>query len=59
MLSFGLGTIPAILVTGSLAEATGRLLRRREVRWAVGVSILLFGLWTIWGATLAMQEHCH
>ncbi len=59
MLSFGLGTIPAILATGSLAEAAGRLLRRREVRWLLGVSILLFGLWTIWGATLAMQEHCH
>ncbi|QXG36293.1 sulfite exporter TauE/SafE family protein [Pseudomonas viridiflava] len=49
MLAFGLGTWPVLLATGLAAERITALLRRRSVRTAGGVLVILFGLWTLPG----------
>ncbi|WP_060508218.1 sulfite exporter TauE/SafE family protein [Pseudomonas sp. NBRC 111124] len=49
MLGFGLGTWPILLATGLAAERVNALLRRRSVRMAGGVLVILFGLWTLPG----------
>ena len=49
MLAFGLGTWPVLLATGLAAERTSALLRKRGVRVAGGLLVILFGLWTLPG----------
>ncbi|MGL4315641.1 MAG: sulfite exporter TauE/SafE family protein [Pseudomonas sp.] len=49
MLAFGLGTWPVLLATGIAAERLTALLRRRGVRVAGGLLVILFGLWTLPG----------
>ncbi|HEY0288964.1 MAG TPA: sulfite exporter TauE/SafE family protein [Pseudomonas sp.] len=49
MLAFGLGTWPVLLATGLAAERTTALLRKRGVRAASGLLVILFGLWTLPG----------
>lgn len=49
MLAFGLGTWPVLLATGIAAERTTALLRKRGVRMAGGVAVILFGIWTLPG----------
>ncbi|ATB66973.1 sulfite exporter TauE/SafE family protein [Pseudomonas mosselii] len=49
MLAFGVGTWPVLLATGLAAERVGALLRKRGVRVAGGVLVILFGLWTMPG----------
>lgn len=49
MLAFGVGTWPVLLATGLAAERVNILLRRRSVRVAGGVLVMLFGIWTLPG----------
>jgi len=49
MLAFGLGTWPILLATGLAAERVNALLRRRSVRMAGGILVILFGIWTLPG----------
>ncbi|GGU64847.1 membrane protein [Pseudomonas laurentiana] len=49
MLAFGLGTWPVLLATGLAAERTRAVLRKRGVRVAGGLLVILFGLWTLPG----------
>lgn len=49
MLAFGLGTWPVLLATGMAAERLTAVLRKRNVRVAGGVLVMLFGLWTLPG----------
>ena len=49
MLAFGLGTWPVLLATGLAAERVTALLRKRSVRVAGGVLVMIFGLWTLPG----------
>ncbi|WP_296260998.1 MULTISPECIES: sulfite exporter TauE/SafE family protein [unclassified Pseudomonas] len=49
MLAFGIGTWPVLLATGLAAERTTALLRRRGVRIAAGLLVMIFGLWTLPG----------
>ncbi|MEX6502754.1 sulfite exporter TauE/SafE family protein [Pseudomonas zhanjiangensis] len=49
MLAFGLGTLPVLLATGMAAERMIALLRKRGVRTAGGLLVILFGLWTLPG----------
>ncbi len=59
MTAFGVGTLPALLITGALAQRISVLARQREVRWAAGSLLLLFGCWTLVGASLALRHACH
>jgi sulfite exporter TauE/SafE len=49
MLAFGIGTWPVLIATGLAAERTTALLRKRGVRVAGGLLVILFGLWTLPG----------
>ncbi len=51
MTGFGIGTLPALLVTGSLAGRLTLFVRRRNARWAAGLLIMLFGIWTLLGSS--------
>lgn len=59
MLAFGVGTLPAVLATGFIAQELGRLLQRRQVRWSFALAVILFGLWTIWGGGHGAHQHDH
>ncbi|WP_247268344.1 sulfite exporter TauE/SafE family protein [Pseudomonas sp. YL2] len=49
MLAFGLGTWPVLLATGLAAERVTALLRKRSVRMAGGLLVILFGIWALPG----------
>lgn len=49
MLAFGLGTWPVLLATGMAAERLTSILRKRNVRIAGGLLVIVFGLWTLPG----------
>ena len=49
MLGFGLGTWPVLLATGLAAERVTAVLRKRSVRMAGGLLVILFGIWTLPG----------
>ncbi|MDH1262748.1 sulfite exporter TauE/SafE family protein [Pseudomonas sp. GD03944] len=49
MFAFGLGTLPVLIATGLAAERLTALLRKRSVRIAGGVLVILFGIWTLPG----------
>lgn len=49
MLAFGLGTWPVLLATGLAAERITALLRKRGIRVAGGLLVILFGIWTLPG----------
>lgn len=49
MLAFGIGTWPVLLATGLAAERTTALLRKRGLRMAGGLLVILFGFWTLPG----------
>lgn len=49
MAAFGLGTWPVLLAAGLAAERINRVLRRRSVRVAGGMLVVLFGVWTLPG----------
>ncbi|GLK90630.1 sulfite exporter TauE/SafE family protein [Pseudomonas turukhanskensis] len=49
MLAFGLGTWPVLLATGMAAERLTAVLRKRNVRVAGGLLVIVFGLWTLPG----------
>jgi sulfite exporter TauE/SafE len=49
MLAFGLGTWPVLLATGLAAERVTAILRKRSVRMAGGLLVILFGIWTLPG----------
>lgn len=58
MLAFGLGTMPVLLVTGTLAGRVRALLQRSGTRRAAGVLVILFGAWTA-GQALLMKHGGH
>ncbi|MFN3586124.1 MAG: sulfite exporter TauE/SafE family protein [Moraxellaceae bacterium] len=56
MLAFGLGTLPFLLITGTLAGRLRQFLQRRAVRQVAGLLVMAFGLWT---ALPALKMHHH
>jgi len=62
MLAFGLGTLPAMLGMTVLGERLGRLRRAATFRYAAGVMLILFGVWTAWAAVplhSTGEHHAH
>ncbi|EWH03849.1 membrane copper tolerance protein [Halomonas sp. BC04] len=47
MAAFGLGTLPALLVTGFAARQLGALIRHRATRALAALSIIAFALWQL------------
>jgi len=59
MLCFGLGTLPVMFLTGRFAQVSKGFLQTSVVRNIAGTLILLFGVWTIIGATYFSADHGH
>lgn len=63
MMGFGLGTLPAVLLGGFSASALKAWVQKQPVRQAMGVLLILFGIWTVYIAQLHAghnhQEHNH
>ncbi|KPX74264.1 Uncharacterized protein ALO35_03043 [Pseudomonas amygdali pv. lachrymans] len=51
-----MGTWPVLLATGLAAERTTVLLRKRGVRMAGGLLVIVFGLWTLPGPLSALAD---
>lgn len=58
MLAFGLGTLPMLLLTGTVALQMRQWLQRAGVRRAIGLCVITFGLWTGFTA-LQHTSHAH
>ena len=59
MLAFGLGTLPAVLAAGAVAQQLAYILQQRPVRMALALIIIVFGVWTIWGGLSHPHQHQH
>ncbi|MDH3351733.1 MAG: sulfite exporter TauE/SafE family protein [Gammaproteobacteria bacterium] len=62
MIAFGLGTMPAMVMTGLGAAKLSQLMRRRGTRLGLGLLIVVLGLLTIAmpvAAWLTLQPHQH
>lgn len=59
MLAFGLGTLPAVLLTGLAAQQLTRWLQRRYIRIGFALLVILFGVWTIRGGMGHGHHHEH
>ncbi len=57
MLAFGLGTLPAVLAAGVMAQGLTRLLQRRGLRVVLALAVILFGVWTLWPALGGAHSH--
>lgn len=55
MFAFALGTLPNLLAIGLLAGAAARLARSNKARRIAGITVILFGLYTLWGAVRLMS----
>ncbi|KEA62780.1 Heavy-metal-associated domain (N-terminus) and membrane-bounded cytochrome biogenesis cycZ-like domain, possible membrane copper tolerance protein [Marinobacterium lacunae] len=47
MIGFGIGTLPAMLTTGLLAQQVRALMQKQGLRRGAGILIILFGLYTL------------
>ena len=65
MLSFGLGTLPVMFVTGRFAHKLKTFIQKANTRRIAAILMILFGVWTIIGATQhathdgSHHEHSH
>ena len=59
MAAFGLGTLPAMVITGKASEKVSRVTRNARVRHLVGVLMIGFGVWTIAIAVVHQQHAGH
>lgn len=59
MLMFGLGTIPAVMGLGIVADKAMNLLQNNYAKNIFGSMIILFGCWTVWGAINVSLHHGH
>lgn len=57
MFAFGLGTLPTLLVTGTLAGQLRRLLQSVRVRQLAGLLVIAFGIWTLLPPLLHGSHH--
>lgn len=57
MLAFGVGTLPAVVATGVAAQQLTAILQKRGLRRVLALLIILFGVWTLWGAFAHGQHH--
>ncbi len=47
MAAFGLGTSPAMLISGFFSERARHLLQKKGVRQTMAIVMIVFGVWTI------------
>ena len=59
MLAFGVGTLPLMIAMGFAFGSLARVLQGRIIRTLAGVTVMLFGLYTILSAPSAHDHHSH
>jgi sulfite exporter TauE/SafE len=59
MVSFGLGTLPVMLLSGAFAHRLKRWMQQAAVRHAAALLIIVFGLWTLLWPLLHADGHRH
>lgn len=59
MLSFGVGTLPALLIGGFAAARLQSWFRRKQVRTAAALGYIIFGAWTMGSAWYHYSMHSH
>lgn len=57
MFAFGVGTLPAVLCVGVLAERVARISRKPLFRRVAGVTVIVFGIWTLYGVLFSHAHH--
>ncbi len=57
MLSFGLGTLPMLLITGTFAGRLQAIIQRRSIRAIAGISIILLGCWQLGTLITHIYQH--
>ncbi|WP_048307608.1 sulfite exporter TauE/SafE family protein [Halomonas sp. PR-M31] len=57
--AFGLGTLPALLVTGVAARQMTHLIRHPATRTVAALVIIAFALWQLWGLFMPMESMSH
>jgi hypothetical protein len=58
MLAFGVGTLPTLLITGTLAGKLRQVLQGKRVRQISGILVVIFGVITI-AAVLSHAQHAN
>lgn len=56
MLAFALGTLPAVMVSGLLAERLLAWINHKKIRSLFAVMIILFGIWTLYSSFLHIHH---
>ena len=59
MLSFGLGTLPNLMLMGMFAASLQKLMRHRLVRIIAGILVMGMGSYLIYQAWLPLDIHAH
>lgn len=55
MMSFGLGTLPVMLVGGLFSRNLAATLQKKDLRQLLGIGIIAFGLWTLWAGLIGLH----
>lgn len=58
MFSFGLGTLPALVVAGASGERLRVLFQRYDIRLVMAMALIIYGVWTFYFA-LSHSQHTH
>jgi sulfite exporter TauE/SafE len=58
MFAFGLGTLPAVLAAGFMAQRLARALQQRALRLLMALVVILLGVWVVWAA-YSHYDHVH
>jgi uncharacterized protein len=58
MLAFGIGTLPAVLAAGAVAQWLTKMLQQKHIRIALAMLLIVYGLWTLVGG-LNVHSHHH
>jgi len=59
MLAFGLGTLPAVLLSGASASLLKTILSKKIVQYVMGIFLCVFGAWTIFMSMQHQNHHNH
>ncbi|RUO21675.1 sulfite exporter TauE/SafE family protein [Aliidiomarina haloalkalitolerans] len=59
MLIFGLGTFPAMFLTGVLSHRLSHIIASKGFRWIAGLLLLGYGIATLWIAIQQLQRMVH
>lgn len=59
MLSFGLGTLPVMFVTGRFAHKLKGFIQKKSTRNFAAILMIVFGVWTIVGGSQHSGQHDH